>query len=187
MMFSPRRLVFLSLFLSMATALHLIEGLFPLPLPLPGVKLGLANIITLLVLYLYDLRSALVVAIARVLLGSLLGGTFFAPGFFLALTGALISTLLMALLLRKTSYFSPIGISIIGALGHNLGQLLMATILLQNVVIIFYLPLILLTTIPTGLTTGYLLYNLLARLKEEGLYAQLTRDGEEHSLRMPEK
>lgn len=174
-MFSTRRLVYLSLLLAMATSLHLLEGFFPIPLPLPGVKLGLANIITLLVLYLYDLRAGLTVAIARVLLGSLLGGTFLAPGFFLALTGAVISTLLMAILIKKTVCFSPVGISLAGAVGHNLGQLLMASILLQNQAIFYYLPFLLLTSIPTGLVTGYLLQNLLERLKEVGIFAELSK------------
>jgi heptaprenyl diphosphate synthase len=175
-MFSTRRLVYLSLLLAMATALHVLEGLFPIPLPFPGVKLGLANIVTLLVLYLYDLRAAMTVAIARVLLGSLLGGTFFAPAFFLGLTGAVISTLVMAVLVKKTSCFSPLGISLSGAVSHNLGQLLMASFLLQNQAIFFYLPILLLGAIPTGLMTGYLLQGLLERLEEAGILAELNRN-----------
>jgi len=175
-MFTTRRLVYLSLLLAMATTLHVLEGLFPIPLPFPGLKLGLANIVTLLVLYLYDLRAAITVAIARVLLGSLLGGTFFAPAFFLGLTGALISTLMMALLVKKTTCFSPLGISLSGAVSHNLGQLLMASFLLQNQAIFFYLPILLLGAIPTGLVTGTLLQGLLTRLKEAGVFAELIRN-----------
>ena len=176
-MFSTRRLVYLSLLLAMATALHVLEGLFPIPLPFPGVKLGLANIITLLILYLYDLRAGLTVAIARVFLGSLLGGTFLSPGFLLALTGAVISTLLMALLVKKTDCFSPLGISLAGAVGHNLGQLVMAALLLQNRAIFFYFPVLLLAAIPTGLVTGYILQKLLERLEKTGLLPELTRNG----------
>lgn len=176
-MFSTRRLVYLSLLLAMATALHVLEGLFPIPLPFPGVKLGLANIITLLVLYLYDLRAGLTVAIARVFLGSFLGGTFLAPGFLLGLTGAVVSTLFMALLVKKTDCFSPLGISLAGAVGHNLGQLLMASLLLQNRAIFFYLPVLLLAAIPTGLVTGYILQRLLERLEKSGIRAELARNG----------
>jgi heptaprenyl diphosphate synthase len=175
-MFSTRRLVYLSLLLAMATSLHVLEGLFPIPLPFPGVKLGLANIVTLLVLYLYDLRAAMTVAMARVLLGSLLGGTFFAPAFFLGLTGAVISTLIMALLVKKTTCFSPFGISLSGAVGHNLGQLVMASFLLQNQAIFFYLPILLLGAIPTGLVTGYLLQGLLDRLEKTGILPELRRN-----------
>lgn len=175
-MFSTRRLVYLSLLLSMATALHVLEGLFPIPLPFPGVKLGLANIVTLLILYLYDLRAGLTVAIARVFLGSLLGGTFLSPGFLLGLTGAIASTLIMALLVKKTGCFSPLGISLAGAVGHNLGQLVMAALLLQNRAIFFYLPFLLLVAIPTGLATGFVLQRLLERLEKTGISAELTRN-----------
>lgn len=173
-MFSTRRLVYLSLLLAMATALHVLEGLFPILLPFPGVKLGLANIVTLLVLYLYDLRAGLTVAIARVFLGSLLGGTFLSPGFLLGLTGAVTSTLIMALLVKKTDCFSPLGISLAGAVGHNLGQLAMASLLLQNWAIIFYLPFLLLAAIPSGLVTGYILQRLLDRLENTGIMPELT-------------
>ena len=175
-MFSTRRLVYLSLLLAMATALHVLEGLFPILLPFPGVKLGLANIVTLLILYLYDLRAGLTVAIARVILGSLLGGTSLAPGFLLALTGAVVSTLLMALLAKKTACFSPLGISLAGAVGHNLGQLVMAALLLQNRAIFFYLPVLLLAAIPTGLVTGYILQRLLERLEKTGILPELIKN-----------
>lgn len=184
-MFSTRRLVYLSLLLAMATTLHVLEGFFPIPLPVPGVKLGLANIVTLLVLYLYDLRAGLTVAIARVLLGSLLGGTFLSPGFFLGLTGAVVSTLLMALLVNKTHCFSLLGISLAGAVGHNLGQLLMAALLLQNRAIFFYLPVLLLAAIPTGLMTGYILQSLLDRLEKTGILSEMARnDGEPHTRQL---
>jgi heptaprenyl diphosphate synthase len=174
-MFSTRRLVYLSLLLAMATALHVLEGLFPIPLPFPGVKLGLANIVTLLVLYLYDLRAGLTVAIARVLLGSLLGGTFLSPGFLLGLTGAVVSKMVMALLVKKTG-FSALGISLAGAIGHNLGQLVMAALLLQSQAIFFYLPFLLLAAIPTGLVTGYILQRLRERLEKTGILPELTRN-----------
>lgn len=176
-MFSTRRLVYLSLLLAMATSLHVLEGFFPIPLPFPGVKLGLANIVTLLVLYLYDLRAGLTVAITRVFLGSLLSGTFLAPGFLLGLTGAVASTLIMALMVKRTTCFSPLGISLAGAVGHNLGQLLMAALLLQNRAIFFYLPILLLAAIPSGLVTGYILQRLLEQLEKTGILPELTKNG----------
>jgi heptaprenyl diphosphate synthase len=173
-MFQTRRLVYLSLFLAMATALHVLEGLFPIPLPLPGVKLGLANIVTLLVLSLSDLRAGLTVALARVFLGSLLGGVFLSPAFLLGLTGAICSTLVMVLLLRHTRCFSLMGISLAGAVGHNVGQLLMAALILQNQAIFYYLPFLLLFAIPSGLLTGTILQRLLQRLEGSGVLPQLT-------------
>lgn len=156
-----RRLVFLSMLVAMGTALHVVEGMLALPVPLPGVKLGLANIVTVLAIYLYGLRDGLTVALMRVLLGSLLGGVFLAPGFLLGATGAVCSTLVMALLLKRTSCFSMIGISMAGAVAHNLGQLLAAGLLLQTGAVVYYLPVLLLTAIPAGTFTGYLLNMLL--------------------------
>ena len=156
-----RRLVFLSMLVAMGTALYVVEGMLAIPLPIPGVKLGLANIVTVLAIYLYGLRDGLTVALMRVLLGSLIGGVFLAPGFLLGIAGAVTSSLLMALLLKRTSCFSMIGISMAGAVAHNLGQLLAASLLLQSGAVIYYLPVLLLTGIPAGMFTGYLLNMLL--------------------------
>lgn len=151
------KMVFLSLLVSMGTALHVMEGMIAIPLPVPGVKLGLANVATLLALRLYGLRDALTVSLLRVMLASLIGGFFLSPGFVLAMTGAVGSTVVMALLLRQTRCFSMIGISVAGAAVHNLGQLLAASFLLQNGAVLYYLPVLLLAALPTGLCTGHLL------------------------------
>ncbi len=172
---STRRLVFLALLVAMGTALHLVEGMLPIPLPIPGVKLGLANIITLLTLFLYGFRPGLTVALMRVVLGSLINGMFLSPGFLLGLSGALCSTMLMALLLKRTSCFSMIGISLAGAAAHNIGQLLAAGLLLQSTAIAYYLPVLLLASIPTGFITGYLLNALLVHDKKSGILRDFSR------------
>lgn len=163
------RLVFLALLVAMGTALHVAEALLPLPLPIPGVKLGLANIVTLLAIYLYGFREGLVVALMRVLLGSLIGGFFLSPGFLLGISGAVVSTLVMAILLHYTRCFSVIGVSMAGAIGHNVGQLLAAWLLLQSAAIFFYLPVLLLAGIPSGLFTGYILKSLLEQSEKSGV------------------
>lgn len=167
------RVVFLALLIAMGTALHVAEALLPIPLPIPGIKLGLANIVTLLAIYLYGFRDGLTVALLRVLLGSLIGGVFLAPGFLLGISGAIISTLVMATMLRYTRCFTLIGISMAGAVGHNIGQLLAASLLLQSSTIFFYLPILLLTGIPSGLFTGYLLTILLEHNHKTGTLNQL--------------
>ena len=169
MKFGTHRLVFLALLVAVGTALHLVEALLPIPLPLPGVKLGLANMVTLMAIYLYGFRDGLTVALLRVLLGSLLGGVFLSPAFLLGVTGAVGSTIVMALLVRYTKCFSAIGISMAGAVGHNIGQLLAASLLLQSTAIIFYLPVLLLTGIPTGLFTGYVLKTLMEESEKSGI------------------
>lgn len=171
--FGTHRVVFLALLIAMGTALHVAEALLPIPLPIPGIKLGLANIVTLLAIYLYGFRDGLTVALLRVLLGSLIGGVFLAPGFLLGISGAIISTLIMATLLRYTRCFTLIGISMAGAVGHNIGQLLAASLLLQSNAIFFYLPVLLLAGIPSGIFTGYLLTVLLEHNHKTGTLNQL--------------
>ena len=175
-MFSTRRLVFLSLLVALGTVLHVVEGMFPIPLPLPGVKLGLANIVTLFAIYLYGLRAGLAVATARVLLGSLIGGVFLSPAFLLAFSGAIASTLVMAWLFKHTSCFSVIGISMAGAIGHNMGQLLAASLILRSSAVFYYLPFLLLAGIPTGLFTGYILMTLLDRLEKADILSGMIRE-----------
>lgn len=168
-----RRLVFLALLVAMGTALHVVEGMLSIPLPIPGVKLGIANIATLLAIYLYGFRDGLTVALMRVLLGSLISGMFLSPGFLLGLAGAVSSSLVMALLLKRTTCFSMIGISMAGAVGHNIGQLMAASLLLQSTSIMYYLPVLLITGIPTGIFTGFLLNSLLAH--ESGILHNIVR------------
>ncbi|MGI6588981.1 MAG: Gx transporter family protein [Peptococcia bacterium] len=155
-MSKTRKLVYFSLFITLATALGFLEMLLPNPLPLPGVKLGLANIVTLLVLYLYGLKAGLVVSLFRVLFASLLGGTFLAVGFWLSFSGAVFSTLVMAVLIKCVPALSIMGVSMVGAVSHNVGQLLTASLLIQTPYIFYYLPILLLAGLPTGVVTGYL-------------------------------
>jgi len=175
MTFGTRKMVFLALLVAMGTALHVVEGMLSIPVPIPGVKLGLANIVTLLAIYLYGFRDGVTVALLRVLLGSLIGGMFLSPGFLLGLSGALSSALTMTLLLKQTRCFSMIGISMAGAVAHNIGQLLVASLLLQNSAVIYYLPLLLLTGIPTGILTGLLLNSLIIHSHTSGILQDFTR------------
>lgn len=175
MRYGTRKVVFLALLVAMGTALHVVEGMLSIPMPIPGVKLGLANVVTLLAIYLYGFRDGLTVALLRVLLGSLISGMFLSPGFLLGLTGAVSSALVMAFLLKQTTCFSMIGISMAGAVGHNIGQLLAASLLLQSGAVIYYLPVLLLTGIPTGILTGFLLNSLLEHNKTSGILLDFTR------------
>ena len=170
-----RRLVYLAMLVALGTAMHVVEGMLAIPLPLPGVKLGLANIVTLLAIYLYGFRDGLTVALLRVLLGSLISGMFLSPAFLLGLAGAVSSTLVMALLIKHSRCFSMIGISMAGAVGHNSGQLLAACLLLQSSAVVYYLPVLLLAGIPTGLITGYLLNSLLERINDSGFLHDMLR------------
>jgi heptaprenyl diphosphate synthase len=168
-MSNTRKLVFISLLVAMGTTLHVVEGMIPNPFPLPGVKLGLANIVTLIALYFYGIRDGMAVAVSRVVLGSLVGGVFLSPGFLLSLSGAVVSTLVMACLLRYAHCFSIKGVSVAGAVSHNVGQLLAASLLIQSRSILFYLPFLLLSAVATGMITGHLLDLVIKRIEKSGL------------------
>ncbi|MBF0566280.1 MAG: Gx transporter family protein [Nitrospirae bacterium] len=118
----------LSLLGAMAIALHVMERL--IPSPIPWLRLGLANIITLVALFLYGFRGAFTITLIRVLAGSLLTGTFLGPPFALSLAGGILSVSAMSVARRIfRGIFGPLGLSLIGALFHNLAQILVAYLL----------------------------------------------------------
>jgi heptaprenyl diphosphate synthase len=141
--------------LALGIALHLVEGLLLGPLPVPGAKLGLANIATLLALLAYGLRWALLLGVLRVAVGSLLGGTFLSLGFLLAFAGAVVSALVMASGRRLGGdRLGPVGVSVLGAVSHNLTQLAVFALWARHAGVFYYLPALLLLAGPTGLCTG---------------------------------
>lgn len=149
--------VFLSLLVACGIILHIVEASLPAVLLIPGAKIGLANIVTLLALLNFGFREALLVLLLRLVVGSLLSGTFMSITFFLSLSGGLMGFWLLNLshhYLKK--YLSLIGISVVGAFGHNLGQLLLAFYFINNPGLFYYLPYLTLAAIPTGFFTGSL-------------------------------
>lgn len=154
-MHNTRRMVLLALLIAMASVLHVVESWLPLPLPVPGIKLGLANIVSLIVIVMFGWRDAIYVAIVRVFLVSLFGGIFFGPAFAMSVSGAIGSTLVMAYVYRHWHPgFSLIGISIIGATIHNVVQIAVAALLVSSVTLLWYLPYLILVALPTGFVTG---------------------------------
>lgn len=151
------RLALGGLLAALALVLSLLEGILPLGLlvPLPGIKLGLSNIVTLVALYALGPGGALGVVLCRIATLYLITGNF--TGLFLSLLGALLSWLVMALVAR-CSAFSIYGVSILGAAAHNIGQILGACLLLGGIGPVYYLPLLLCA----GLFTGPLVAKLAA-------------------------
>lgn len=149
-----QKLVRLALLVSAGLVLHVFEA--HIPQPLPWVRIGLANLVTLLALVLWGFWEALTVLLLRVLLGSLFTGTLFSPVFPFALAGGLAGVLIMGLawsLLRP--FLSVVGVSILGALAHNVTQLVLAHWLyIQRNEIFYLLPPILLSSLLTGCIIG---------------------------------
>lgn len=148
-----RRIALCGVLLALALALSYIERFIPLQMivPLPGVKLGLANIVTLLALYLLGVREAFSILIPRCLLGAFFGGGI--SGLLFSLCGGVLAMAIMALL-QKVHIFSVYGVSIMGAAAHNVGQIAIAMLLMNSVYIGAYLPYLLIMALFTGSATG---------------------------------
>ena len=152
---NTRRMVLLGLLVAMASTLHIVEGWLPLPIPVPGVKLGLANIISLFAIIMFGWKDAVYIAVARVFVGSLFGGSLFGPAFVMSIGGALSSIFVMAYIRRHYSQaFSLVGVSVAGAATHNIVQIVLASFLVYSAELLWYLPYLLLFAVPTGLFTG---------------------------------
>ncbi|NLA26383.1 MAG: Gx transporter family protein [Firmicutes bacterium] len=156
-------ITYLAVLITFAVVIHTVEAALPLPMPVPGVRLGLANMITLLTIVLYGARSGLLVAVLRTIIGSLIGGTFLGFGFWLSLAGGVTCTVIMSLavLLMQKGYLSLISVSVLGAAAHNLAQLAVAGAIIGSKALLQgYYPLLLLLSVPTGIFTGLAAYYL---------------------------
>jgi heptaprenyl diphosphate synthase len=166
------KMVYLALLVAFATAIHTVEAALPLPVPVPGVKLGLANIITLLVIILYGYRCGLLVAALRSILGSLFSGNFLGFGFYLSFAGAVFSCLVMALFMvfYRRKAITLVSVSLSGAATFNIVQLALASILVENILLFRgYLPILLLLALPTGFFTGLVAIYLEKVARQAGL------------------
>lgn len=148
-----KRLTLCALLIALALALSYTERFIPLQMviPLPGVKLGLANIVTLIALYLLGPKYAFVILIPRCIFGAVFGGGI--TGLLFSLTGGILAMATMTLA-RKLPIFSIYGVSILGAAAHNIGQILAAMVLMHSVYIGAYLPYLLFVALFTGFATG---------------------------------
>lgn len=148
-----KKIIYLSMIVSIGIALHIIESSIPMPFIAPGAKLGLANIVNLITLVVFGYKYALVVAVVRCLVAAL--GTGAVTGLIYSLTGALFSTFIMGLVYKNfSSYFSLIGVSVFGAVAHNIAQLGVAGVMISNILIFTYLPLMMIVSLFTGYFVG---------------------------------
>jgi len=159
-----KKLALRALFVSIALVLHVAESMIPLPVLTPGAKLGLANVITMIVVVLLGYKEALGILVARIMLGSIFGGGV--SGFLYSFAGGMLSLVMMALLLKLAGdKVSMIGVSVTGAFFHSMGQVIVAALMLQNIRILSYLPILLLTSVGAGIFVGYVSMALMPYLK----------------------
>ena len=148
-----KKLAFYGLFLALALVAGYIERLIPFNPGIPGVKIGLANIVTMVLLYTMGWQAAVIVTIARILLSGILFGSGFAMVYSAA--GAALSMLVM-LVLKRTGLFGTVGISLAGGVFHNVGQILVAVAVLETRSLVYYLPVLVLSGILAGILIGLL-------------------------------
>lgn len=166
MMNKTRKLTNVTMLVAISILFHLIESMIPIPIPIPGFKLGLANIVGLIALYLYDAKIMLSINLMRVILASLMRGILFAPGFWLSLSGVLLSSS-AAILAKKYTPMTYYGVSCASSAFHVIGQVIAVTMLYSQFLMGALLPILLLLSIPTGCFTGYLAAQVLKRLAVE--------------------
>ena len=142
---------YLGLMIALALIFGYVESMIPLNIGVPGIKLGLANIVTVLCLYIWDARYAAAVSFIRVIISGLLFGNLFSIIY--GLSGAILSLLVMLIFKR---FFSMITVSALGGVFHNVGQLVTATIVVSDLHILYYLPVLLIAGLVTGFMVGLL-------------------------------
>lgn len=149
-----KHLVYMSLLVAMALALHLVERNIPVPFMTPGAKLGLANLVTVIALYtMKQKRDVIKIIVARLVLSAIFGGSV--SGLMYGSMGALLSFIIMIVIKESLKEkVSIIGVSAAGAVFHNIGQLLVASLIVQNIGVMLYLPVLSLAGIVTGIFVG---------------------------------
>ena len=150
-----QKIALLGVLLATTIVIAIAESFIP-SFTIPGIKLGFANIVILVTLYELGVKEAIFINLVRVLVVSLVRGTFLSMGFFMSLTGAVMSLGIMILFCLLIKKFSIIGVSVIGSLFHVTGQILIAMIYMGSVYVAYYLPIIGLAAVITGILVGFI-------------------------------
>ena len=148
-----QKIALLGVLLAATIVIAILESFIP-SFTIPGIKLGFANIVILVTLYEVGILEAVFINVVRVLVVSIVRGTFMSMGFFMSLAGAFMSLGIMILFVSLIKKFSIIGVSVIGALFHVTGQILVAMIYMGSIYVVYYLPIIALSAVITGVIVG---------------------------------
>lgn len=159
---SSKKVATIGMMIALAFVLNYVETLIPINIGIPGVKLGISNIVVIFSLYTLGSATAFFIAIIRIVLCGLTFGSI--SSMIYSLAGGLLSYIIM-FLLKKTDRFSIYGISVAGGISHNFGQIIMAIIILQTKLLIYYYPVLLLSGSIAGVLIGMISALLVKRLK----------------------
>ena len=155
------RVAVFGVFTALALIFSYVELLIPINFGIPGAKLGLANLVIIIVLYKTDRKEALLLSVVRIVLTGFLFGNLF--GILYSLAGGILSLAVMALL-KRSGAFSIIGVSMAGGVSHNVGQLIMAMLVVETYAVGYYLPVLLIAGLITGTLIGIAGREMLKRL-----------------------
>lgn len=159
---NQKKIAYLGLFASVAIIFGYVESLIPFFAGIPGIKLGLANLAVLFILETYSWKEAALVSVVRIFVIGFLFGNLFSILYSLA--GAALSLTVMTLI-KKKSNFSMLGVSVAGGVSHNVGQLIVAAVIVENTSLLYYAPALLISGVVTGLVIGMLTREVLRRIK----------------------
>lgn len=150
-----KRLAISSMFATLALIFSYVEAIIPFSVGIPGIKLGIANLVIIIALYEMNFKYAFTINVLRILIAGLLFNGVF--GALYSLAGGLLSLLVMWLL-KKTNLFSMVGVSMAGGVAHNMGQLLVAALIVSNLKMFLYFPILMFSGIVSGIMIGIVAY-----------------------------
>lgn len=154
----------MGVFLALALILSYVESLIPFYFGIPGVKLGLANLIVVIMLYAVGAKEAFAISMLRILLSGFLFGNLFSILYSFA--GGILSFLVMWLV-KRTGKFHVMSVSICGGITHNIGQILIASVIVETYSIFYYIPVLLIAGLITGMLIGVIAGEVSGRLRPE--------------------
>ena len=150
-MSKSKKVAFYGIFTALAIIMGYVESMVPVPVPIPGIKLGLANVITVIVLYYMGAKASIGISLIRIFVSSLLFSGF--AGFLYSLAGCILSIAVM-IAAKRTDKFGINGISMLGGVAHNTGQIVVACLVVNNFKLMLYYPALLISGVITGLIVG---------------------------------
>lgn len=164
--FLKTKVISFGVFVALALIFSYVEALIPVFIGVPGMKLGLANLIVVIALYKATKKETILLSIVRVLLAGFMFGNMFSILYSMA--GAMLSLITM-ILLKQCDKFSVVGISIAGGTAHNMGQMIVAMLVIESYSIVYYAPFLLISGVVTGFLIGIVAKEMLARLTKINL------------------
>ncbi len=155
------KIAYWGVFLALALVCSYVESLIPISFGIPGVKLGLTNIVVILMLYTIGAKDAILISVLRIILAGFMFGNAFSIVYSLA--GGILSFVVM-LLLKNTGKLKILSVSVAGGISHNVGQLIVAALIVENYNILFYVPVLIIAGIITGFLIGLLAGEIVLRI-----------------------